>query len=103
MRDMGFLQRGCEMNGFEAFSNITSNAIDNNRFVYIIGCLLYIVLCVSIAYIIRYSDALYIYSLALFTFPLRICILYFVHFDDLHGYPSAHVLKFCMLMHEHGH
>ncbi|XP_066335817.1 uncharacterized protein [Miscanthus floridulus] len=31
MRDMGFLQRGCEMNGFEAFSNSTSNATANNR------------------------------------------------------------------------
>ncbi|KAG0548506.1 hypothetical protein BDA96_01G172500 [Sorghum bicolor] len=31
MRDMGFLQRGCEMNGFEAFSNSTSNATANIR------------------------------------------------------------------------
>ncbi|NP_001136686.1 uncharacterized protein LOC100216818 [Zea mays] len=31
MRDMGFLHRGCELNGFEAFSNGTSNATANNR------------------------------------------------------------------------
>jgi len=55
MRDMGFLQRGCEMNGFEAFSNSTSNATANIRFVPIISCLLYIVLCVSVLHCIYNS------------------------------------------------
>lgn len=49
MRDMGFLHRGCELNGFEAFSNGTSNATANNRFVHIIGCSL-IIYCTSIIF-----------------------------------------------------
>ncbi|XP_062211825.1 uncharacterized protein LOC133912883 [Phragmites australis] len=31
MRDMGFLQRGCEVYGFDAFSHSTSNAPDSTR------------------------------------------------------------------------
>jgi hypothetical protein len=85
MRDMGFLHRGCELNGFEAFSNGTSNATANNRLVHIIGCslIIYSILCVS-------AMPMHIYlvtCIGTVTFPLRICILYLVHSDDdLSGY-----------------
>lgn len=89
--------------GFEAFINSTSNATANNRFVHIIDWLLIIYssimrLCcgISIAFRIRYSDAyIYLYSLALVTFPLGIiCILYFVHFYYLRG----HLLRVCLIL-----
>jgi hypothetical protein len=63
MRDMGFLRRGCEAFGFDAFNHSTSNTTVNARFVYI--------------YAIKLLSMLF----SVFYYLSEGCVIYFVHLN----------------------